>query len=104
MTAVVLPNTEFFDLDLAIHRDKLIIEATLQRLVDSGIPFLFDQGGLEHPSYGGVGTYFIKYNEYRSKHCLWDHANTRDLRPYFHIQDQSIHDMIADYYNNFIQG
>lgn len=94
-------NTEFFDLDLAIHRDKLIIEATLQRLVDSGIPFLFDQGGFEHPSYGGVETYFTKYNQYRSKYCLWDYADTRTHRPYYHIQDQLVHDMISEYYNNF---
>jgi len=93
-------NKEFFDLDLAIHRDKLIIEATLQKLVDSGIPFKFDQGGFEHKSYGGVGSYFNKYEYYRSKYCLWDYANTRDLRPYFHIQDQSIHDKIAEYYIN----
>lgn len=95
---------EYVDLNTEIERNKLIIEATLQRLVDSGIPFLFDQGGFEHPSYGGVGTYFIKYDKYRSGLCLWDYADTRTHRPYFHIQDQSIHDMIAEYYNNFIQG
>ena len=96
-------NKNFFDIDIAIHRDRLIIEATLQRLVDSGIPFLFDQGGFEHASYGGVETYFIKYNQYRSELCLWDYADTRSHRPYFHITDQSVHDMIADYYNNLIQ-
>lgn len=95
-------NENFFDIDVAIHRDSLIIEATLQRLVDSDIPFLFDQGGFEHPSYGGVGTYFTKYDKYRSGLCLWDYADTRTHRPYFHIQDQSIHDTIAEYYNNFI--
>ena len=92
------------DLDTEIARNKLIIEATLQQLVDSGIPFKFDQGGFEHPSYGGVGNYFIKYDQYRSELCLWDYANIRTHRPYFHIQDQSVHDMIADYYNNSIQG
>jgi len=97
-------NENFFDIDVAIHRDSLIIEATLQRLVDSGIPFKFDQGGFEHPSYGGVGTYFGKFNQYRSELCLWDYADTRTHRPYYHITDQSIHDMIADYYNNFTQS
>jgi hypothetical protein len=95
---------EYVDLNTEIERNKLIIEATLQRLVDSNIPFLFDQGGFEHPSYGGVGTYFNKYNQYRSKYCLWNYADNRTHRPYFHIQDQSIHNMIAEYYNNFIQG
>lgn len=95
---------EFIDLGTEIERSKLIIEATLQRLVNSNIPFLFDQGGFEHTSYGGAGTYFTKYNKYRSELCLWDYADKRTHRPYYHIIDQSVHDMIADYYNNFIQG
>lgn len=93
-------NKQFFDIDVAIHRDSLIIEATLQRLVDSAIPFLFDQGGFEHKSYGGVGEYFTKFNQFRSKVCLWDHADTRIHRPYFHITDQTIHTQIGDYYAN----
>jgi hypothetical protein len=32
--------------------------------------FKFDQGGFEHPSYGGAGKYLNKYEEYRSKYCL----------------------------------
>ena len=95
-------NKNFFDIDVAIHRDQLIIEATLQRLVDSGIPFLFDQGGFEHPSYGGVGTYFTKYNKYRSKLCLWDYADTRTHRPYYHITDQKIHNKLANYFQKAI--
>jgi hypothetical protein len=88
------------DLDTAVKRNELIIEATLQRLVDSAIPFLFDQGGFEHKSYGGVREYFTKFNQFRSKVCLWDHADTRTHRPYFHITDQSIHTQIGDYYAN----
>lgn len=88
------------DLETEVKRNELIIEATLQRLVDSAIPFLFDQGGFEHKSYGGVGEYFTKFNQFRSKVCLWDHANTRIHRPYFHITDQSIHTQIGDYYAN----
>lgn len=88
------------DLDTEVKRNELIIEATLQRLVDSAIPFLFDQGGFEHKSYGGVGEYFSKFNQFRSKVCLWDHADTRIHRPYFHITDQTIHTQIADYYVN----
>ena len=95
-------NKNFFDIDVAIHRDSLIIEATLQRLVDSNIPFQFDQGGFEHPSYGGVGTYFTKYDQYRSKLCLWDYADTRTHRPYYHITDQTIHDNLANYYQQCI--
>lgn len=95
-------NKNFFDIDVAIHRDSLIIEATLQKLVDSGIPFLFDQGGFEHPSYGGVGTYFTKYNKHRSELCLWDYADTRTHRPYYHITDQTVHNNLAKYYQKAI--
>lgn len=95
-------NKNFFDIDVAIHRDRLIIEATLQQLVDSNIPFLFDQGGFEHPSYGGVGTYFTKYNQYRSELCLWDYADTRTHRPYYHITDQTVHNKLANYFQKAI--
>ncbi len=40
----------FFDLDLEIYRNKCIIESVLQRLVDSDIPFLFDQVDLNTQS------------------------------------------------------
>jgi hypothetical protein len=91
-------NKQFFDLDLAIYKDSLIIENTLQRLVDSGIPFKFDQGGFEHQSYGGVGSYFTKFDRFRSKLNLWDYADTRTHRPYFHITDNSVHKQVAEYF------
>ena len=92
------------DLNTEIARSKLIIESTLQRLVDSNIPFLFGQGGFEHPSYGGVGTYFTKYDQYRSELCLWDYADTRTHRPYYHITDQTVHNKIAKYFKEKINS
>ena len=96
-------NKQFFDLDLAIYKDSLIIESTVQRLADSAIPFTFSQGGFEHPSYGGVKEYFTKFDQYRSKINLWDYAITKDHRPYFHIIDKSIHKKVANYYYNEIK-
>lgn len=90
------------DLRTEVKRNQLIIEATLQKLVDSNISFSFDQGGFEHKSYGGVGEYFTKYNQYRAQVCLWDHADVRTHRPYFHITNQTIHTQIADYYTKII--
>ena len=96
----VLKNytAEFFDLDLAIYQSQCIIESVLHRLETSGIDFLFDQGGFEHASYGGVGKYFHQYDHRRSGVCLWDYADVRTHRPYYHIQDSERHRMIADYY------
>ena len=88
----------FFNLDLEIYRNKCIIESVLQRLQDSGVPFLFDQGGFEHKKFGATKTYFEKYDTHRSKYNLWDHADTKAYRPYFHITDQNIHDRVAGYY------
>lgn len=91
-------SLEFFDLDLAIYENKCIIESVLSRLEDRATPFLFDQGGFEHHSYGATGKYFDNYQKYRSRYNLWDHAVSRNHRPYYHIQDRAVHNMIADYY------
>jgi len=92
---------EFFDLDLAIYLNKCIIESTLQRLVDNRRPFLWDQGGFEHPSYGGAQNYFEKWNQFRSRYNLWDYAKTRSYRPYYHITDDNVHRSVADYYSGW---
>jgi len=90
------------DLSTEIKRSQMIIQSTLHGLVDSGIPFLFDQGGFEHHSYGQVGTYFDQFKPYRSEVCLWDHADTSTHRPYFHITNQHTHNEIARYYTKKI--
>jgi len=88
----------FFNLDLEIYRNKCIIESVLQRLVDSNIPFIFDQGGFEHRKFGTVNKYFSKYDQYRSQYNLWDYGDSKQFRPYFHITDQTVHNKIAEYY------
>jgi len=100
----VLKNytAEFFDLDLAIYENKCIIESMLCRLVASNIPFVFDQGGFEHSSYGGVGTYFTQYNQYRGLYNLWDYAALRTHRPYYHITDAQVHLDVYRYYAGII--
>lgn len=95
--------TEFFDLDLAVYENKCIIESTLYRLVRSGISFLFDQGGFEHPSFGSTATYFDQFRQYRSKINLWDYTTTRNYRPYYHIVDSAVHRRVADYYLEITQ-
>lgn len=91
-------TTEFFNLSLEIYRNQCIIESVLQRLIDRKQQFLFDQGGFEHPSFGGVQTYFEKYSEYRSVINLWNYSQTREYRPYYHIKDVAVHQTVADYY------
>ena len=63
---VRLYHTEFFDLDLAIHRDHAIISNTLAVIESLGIPYLFDQGGFEHPSFGSKHLYwwFFEFNHH----------------------------------------
>jgi len=95
---------EFFDLDIAISENQCIIEATLQRLVDRGQRFVFDQGGFEHASFGGTGGYFHKYNAWRSEICVWDYCPNRVLRPYYHIVESHIHERIANYYFDLINA
>jgi hypothetical protein len=91
--------TEFFNLDLAIYHNQCIIQNTLQKLMDCNIPFRFDQGGFEHPKFGAEPIeYFAKFNNNRSAINLWDYADTRDYRPYYHIRDAEVHQHIAQYY------
>jgi hypothetical protein len=104
-TLVEQYQKQFFDLQLAIYRDRCIIENTLQKLTDSQIPFLFDQGGFEHVSFGNCNrqTYFEKYKARCSDVNLWDYGNTVDERPYYHIKDTQIHREVAEYYLNQIK-
>ena len=97
-------HATFFDLDVAIYRNELIIEGVLSKLKTSGIPFKFDQGGFEHASFSNSKkNYFTAYNNHRSEICVWDYV-TKDLkhRPYYHIEDQLIHEEIAEYYYKLI--
>jgi hypothetical protein len=98
--------TQYFDLDLAIYRNQCIIENTLQKLTDSGIPFMFDQGGFEHKSFGGLAKeYFIKYKNNISSINLWDYAvGKKNLKPYFHFTDPAMHTPIAEYYAEKIKA
>ena len=98
---------KFFDLDLAIYRNELIIQASLARLTHSNIPFLFDRGGFEHASFATPAdqVYFEQYRKSFSKINLWDHVVGQPIqhRPYYHIQDPAVHQHIADYYYNAIK-
>lgn len=90
---------EFFDLDVAIYESQCLIENTLHKLEHSQIPYLFDQGGYEHRI---DRHYFQRYDHRRSQYNLWDHAEKRELRPYYHITDINIHKQVAEYYINVI--
>jgi hypothetical protein len=95
---------EFFDLDLAIYKNQCIIESMLQRLTDSNTPFVWDQGGFEHASYGGTQQYFAKWAWRRSSKNLWDYARAAEYRPYYHITDDHVHRDVAEYYAGWIHA
>ncbi len=91
---------DIFDLELAIYNNQFIIESGLHALQNSSIPFVFDQGGFEHPKFSGSKQqYFKSFANYRSEFNLWSYVkHPMSHRPYFHITDQSIHHSIAEYY------
>jgi hypothetical protein len=91
------------DLNLLIYKDQCIIENTLQKLVDNNIPFTFDQGGFENPTYGSVNKqYFQKFKNYLSEKNIWSHVPVRFFRPYYHLVDHDTTNNIADYYHKLI--
>ena len=91
-------HRRYTDLELNIFRDHCILSGMLYQLTQSGIPFLFDQGGFEHPKFGGTRLYFDEYNSQRSKLNAWDWGDTVNERPYYHIADPVVHQQLADYY------
>ena len=95
-------HKNFDDLGLNIYRSKCIIQSTLYRLSQSSVPWLFDQGGFEHPNYSDE-KYFEEYNSNRSELCLWDYTQSRKFRPYYHITDPAVHRRVADYYSDFVR-
>ena len=79
------------------------IDDRIQKLVDSNIPFIFDQGGFENLQYGAIkNSYFEKFKKYQSKKNLWNYCHNRPFRPYYHLIDNNITDEIAQYYCNLI--
>lgn len=99
-------HAEFFDMDVEVYKNRLVIESALEHLVDSCIPFLFDRGGFEHSSFlnSTPAEYFKKYAKFFSKINLWDFVINQPMthRPYYHIKDMQVHTRIADYYYNII--
>lgn len=94
-------HNEFSNLELDVYQNELIIHATLSKLVESQCPFLFDQGGFEHSSFGSMKqNYFKNYQQYKSTINIWDYVIGQKIshRPYYHIQDPATHQLIADYY------
>jgi hypothetical protein len=93
---------QYRDLDCTIYTNKCIIERVLYQLRSSKTKWAWDQGGFEHHSFGSDQDYFVEFDQYRTGTCLWDYADGRDYRPYYHITDSYIHQMIADHYAKWI--
>lgn len=91
---------QIFDLGVEVYQNQCVIESTLFKLVNSQCAFLFDQGGFENPLFNGHKEYFKEFDPYRSQYNLWTMHGKRQVihRPYFHIIDQDLHDLIANYY------
>lgn len=97
-------HTEFFDIDLTIYKNELIIEGVLSRLEQSNIKFVFDQGGFENSKFTGTKdkVYFAKYLKHKSAINLWNFVHDKKHRPYYHIDNETIHYSVSEYYFNLI--
>jgi len=100
---------EFFDLDVAIKKNYYLIQNSLDTLVKSGIPFIFSQGGFEHPSYMDSPSDYIhafdEWNQWRSEYNLWNHFEVfDDQRPWFHIASDHINTEIGTYFANWVKN
>jgi hypothetical protein len=95
-------HTRFFDLDLAIFQNQAIIESALWSLRSHCIPFVFDQGGFQNTKFDSnikPDQYFKEFIANRSEINLWNICTrTPHQRPYHHMPNQAMHDMISEYY------
>ena len=93
-------HREFLDLPLLIYQNELIIEGILSKLTYSKVNFCYDQGGFEHKNFAKANDkiYFQQYLVNKSNINLWDYVESIQHRPYYHIQDASVHSLVADYY------
>jgi hypothetical protein len=99
-------RNQIFDLELSIYNNQFIIESGLHSIKNSGIPFVFDQGGFENPKFSGSKKqYFNEFDYCKSNINLWSLVDYPiEHRPYFHITDQSIHHHVARYYLSKIKN
>lgn len=110
---------EFFDLDIAIKKNYYLIQNALDVLVRYQHPFVFSQGGFEHPDFTEdknlkYQSAFDAYNAWRGKINLWDYlkdfrATTHNVhrplaRPWFHITDTKDINVIVNYYQDWVKN
>ena len=96
---------EFIDLDLLRLENYYIIKDALETLMQSDIKFSFSLGGFDHQSFTNDTPFdFSKFNQFQCPINLWDHSDRKkQLRPWFHVLDSTIHYNLAEYYKFLIK-
>lgn len=97
---------EFVDLDLLRAENYYIIKDGLETLSQSEIKFTFSLGGFDHKSFtNDINRFnFNKFDQFQCPINLWDYCNRKkQLRPWFHVKDHTIHDNLLEYYKCLIK-
>jgi hypothetical protein len=97
--------TEFVDLDLLRFENYYIIKDALETLIQSKIKFTFSLGGFDHRSFTDDTPFdFSKFNQFQCPINLWDYCDRKkQLRPWYHVLDHTIHDNLVEYYKCLIK-
>jgi hypothetical protein len=97
--------TEFVDLDLLRFENYYIIKDALETLIQSKIKFTFSLGGFDHRSFTDETPFdFSKFNQFQCPINLWDYCDRKkQLRPWYHVLDHTIHDNLVEYYKCLIK-
>jgi hypothetical protein len=97
----------FYDMDVAIKQNYYMIESCLGALEDYSTNWIWSQSGFEHGSFPGVEpqNFPARWRAKEASINIWDfwERNSRAERPYFHIQDEHVHEQVAKYYAEQIQ-
>jgi len=95
----------FIDLPAEIEKNYLFILSTLQLIQQSNVlNWIWSRGGFEHTKFTNNQSWnFDAYLANECKHNLWDHYDSTQLRPFYHVTDIGIITKVCNDYIKMLQ-
>lgn len=94
---------KYVDLPSLIEKNFIFIAHTLDLLDRSQIKWAWSQGGFEHKNFSN--NQYPEFDQYREKECpknLWDYYVRDQIRPWYHVTDQTVHQNVCKNYENIL--
>jgi hypothetical protein len=95
----------FIDMPAEIEKNYLFIKSTLELIKQQNVPhWAWSRGGFEHVKFGADRLWdFNHYQLTESVYNLWDHYDSTQIRPFYHISDPAIIENVCNHYTEMLQ-